>query len=102
MQCRTCRTALQPGAVFCSNCGTPAQAAPSPPPVVIKSAGNAPGGAPAPIPAAAQQLYAVLPQHQPRGQTWSTFLHTQAQQIWACDFLPVTDLFFRSLFAFFN
>jgi putative transposase len=37
----------------------------------------------------------------PRGQTWSTFLHTQAQQIWACDFLPVTDLFFRSLFAFF-
>jgi transposase InsO family protein len=29
------------------------------------------------------------------------FLHTHAQQIWACDFLPVTDLFFRSLFAFF-
>jgi putative transposase len=37
----------------------------------------------------------------PRGQTWSTFLQTHAQQIWACDFLPVTDLFFRSLFAFF-
>ncbi len=37
----------------------------------------------------------------PRGQTWRTFLHTHAQQIWACDFLPVTDLFFRSLFAFF-
>jgi putative transposase len=37
----------------------------------------------------------------PRGQTWSTFLRTHAQQIWACDFLPVTDLFFRSLFAFF-
>jgi transposase InsO family protein len=37
----------------------------------------------------------------PRGQKWSTFLHTHAQQIWACDFLPVTDLFFRSLFAFF-
>jgi putative transposase len=35
------------------------------------------------------------------GQTWKTFLHTHAQQIWACDFLPVTDLFFRSLFAFF-
>jgi len=30
-----------------------------------------------------------------------TFLQTQAQHIWACDFLPVTDLFFRSLFAFF-
>ena len=37
----------------------------------------------------------------PHGQTWKTFLHTHAQHIWACDFLPVTDLFFRSLFAFF-
>src|SRR5713226_4655972 len=37
----------------------------------------------------------------PRGQKWSTFLHTHAEQIWACDFLTVTDLFFRSLFAFF-
>src|SRR6516164_6612036 len=37
----------------------------------------------------------------PRGQTWRMFLHTHAQHIWACDFLPVTDLFFRSLFAFF-
>jgi len=37
----------------------------------------------------------------PRGQTWSTFLHTHAQQIWACDFLPVTDFLFGSLFAFF-
>jgi putative transposase len=37
----------------------------------------------------------------PRGQTWKTFLRTHAQQIWACDFLPVTDLLFRSLFAFF-
>ncbi len=38
----------------------------------------------------------------PRGQTWKTFLRTHAEQIWACDFLPVTDLFFHSLFAFFN
>jgi putative transposase len=37
----------------------------------------------------------------PHGQTWKTFLRTHAQQIWACDFLPVTDLLFRSLFAFF-
>jgi transposase InsO family protein len=37
----------------------------------------------------------------PRGLTWSMFLHTHAQQMWACDFLQVTDLFFRSLFAFF-
>src|SRR5258708_37319126 len=37
----------------------------------------------------------------PRGQNWATFLHNHAEQIWACDFLPVTDLLFRSLFAFF-
>jgi putative transposase len=37
----------------------------------------------------------------PPGQTWATFLHTHAEQIWACDFLPVTDLLFRWLFAFF-
>jgi putative transposase len=38
---------------------------------------------------------------QPRGQRWATFLHNHATQIWACDFLQVTDLFFRPLFAFF-
>lgn len=37
----------------------------------------------------------------PRGQNWKTFLHNHAKEIWACDFLPVTDLFFGSLFAFF-
>jgi len=37
----------------------------------------------------------------PRGQNWKTFLDTHAEQIWACDFLAVTDLFFRSLSAFF-
>ena len=37
----------------------------------------------------------------PRGQKWSTFLHTHAAQIWVCDFLQVTDLFFRPFFAFF-
>jgi putative transposase len=36
-----------------------------------------------------------------RGQNWATFLHNHAQNIWACDFLQITDLFFRSLFAFF-
>jgi putative transposase len=35
------------------------------------------------------------------GQTWATFLHNHAKDIWACDFLQVTDLFFRPLFAFF-
>jgi putative transposase len=38
---------------------------------------------------------------QPRGQKWATFLHNHAADIWACDFLQVTDLFFRPLFAFF-
>jgi putative transposase len=37
----------------------------------------------------------------PRGQSWKTFLQTHTGQVWACDFLPVIDLFFRSLFAFF-
>ncbi len=37
----------------------------------------------------------------PRGQTWMTFLRNYAAQVWACDFLQVTDLFFRSLLAFF-
>jgi putative transposase len=34
------------------------------------------------------------------GQTWATFLHNHAAETWACDFLPVTDLFFRPLYAF--
>jgi transposase InsO family protein len=38
---------------------------------------------------------------QSQGQKWSTFLRNHASQIWACDFLQVTDLFFRPLFAFF-
>lgn len=34
-------------------------------------------------------------------QTWTTFIHNHADAIWACDFLQVTDVFFRDLFAFF-
>jgi putative transposase len=37
---------------------------------------------------------------QPGGQKWATFLHHHTAQIWACDFLQVTDLFLRPLFAF--
>ena len=37
----------------------------------------------------------------PRGQAWATFLRNHAGEIWACDFLPVTDLLFRPLYAFF-
>jgi putative transposase len=36
-----------------------------------------------------------------RGQNWKAFLRNHAAEVWACDFLQVTDLFFRPLFAFF-
>src|SRR5439155_24967075 len=35
------------------------------------------------------------------GQPWATFLRNHAPAIWACDFLPVTDLLFRPLYACF-
>ena len=35
------------------------------------------------------------------GQNWKAFLRNHAAEVWACDFLQVTDLFFRPLFAFF-
>jgi hypothetical protein len=34
------------------------------------------------------------------GQPWATFLRNHAPDIWAGDFLPVTDLLFRPLYAF--
>jgi len=37
----------------------------------------------------------------PSGQTWATFLHNHAADIWAADLLPVTDVLFRPLYAFF-
>jgi transposase InsO family protein len=37
----------------------------------------------------------------PSGQSWATFLRIHAGEIWACDFLQLTDLLFRPLFAFF-
>lgn len=36
----------------------------------------------------------------PGGQTWATFIRHHAHDIWTCDFLQVTDVFFRPLFAF--
>jgi putative transposase len=35
----------------------------------------------------------------PSGQSWSTFLKTHGQDIWACDFVPVVTLFFQKLHA---
>lgn len=34
------------------------------------------------------------------GQTWATFLSIHAHEIWACDFLSVIDVGFRTLYAF--
>jgi len=34
------------------------------------------------------------------GQAWATFLRNHAPDIWACDFLPITDALFRPLYAF--
>ncbi len=48
-----------------------------------------------------QKYMRTVRTQQPRGQKWTTFLHHHAAQIWACDFLQITDLFFRPLFAFF-
>ena len=36
----------------------------------------------------------------PSDQTWRTFVHNHADAIWACDFVQVTSLVFRSLYAF--
>ncbi len=48
------------------------------------------------------QTYLPAPgTRRPRGQAWAPFLRNHAPDIWACDFLPVTDLVFRPLFAFF-
>ena len=40
------------------------------------------------------------PQPGKGGQSWATFLRHHAPGTWACDFLQVIDLGFRSLFAF--
>ena len=48
-----------------------------------------------------QKYMRTVRTQQPRGQTWATFLRYHAAQVWACDFLQITDLFSRPLFAFF-
>src|SRR5207244_7351577 len=48
-----------------------------------------------------QKCLRHAPRSRPCGQNWRTFLRNHAGEIWACDFLQVTDLFFSSLFAFF-
>ena len=45
----------------------------------------------------------MQPARSPRhtGQNWKTFLKNHAGDIWSCDFLPITDIFFGQLYAFF-
>src|SRR5689334_24249208 len=37
----------------------------------------------------------------PTSQSWGAFLRSHGHEIWACDFLQLTDLLFRPVFAFF-
>ncbi len=56
------------------------------------------------IPVAKTTIQRYMRQARPphvSGQRWATFLRTHAKDIWACDFLPVTDLLFRQVYAFF-
>ena len=54
------------------------------------------------VPRSTIQKYVRLARpHPAHGQNWPTFLKNHAQIIWACDFLPVMDLFFRQIYAFF-
>jgi len=48
-----------------------------------------------------QKYMKQIPPKRTHAQDWATFLCNHAKDVWACDFLQVTDLFFRPLFAFF-
>src|SRR5919201_1090462 len=45
-------------------------------------------------------MRAARPERAP-SQTWPVFLKNHAKDVWACDFLPVIDLFFRTSYVFF-
>ncbi len=47
-----------------------------------------------------QKYMRAVRSQSPTRPSWSTFLKTQGQGIWACDFLPVVTLFFQTLYAF--
>ena len=48
-----------------------------------------------------QKYMRQVPRPRRSGQRWTTFLRNHAHETWACDFLQVSDLLFRPLFAFF-
>ena len=37
----------------------------------------------------------------PSSQRWSTFLKTHARDIWSCDFLPVINVWFQTVYLYF-
>lgn len=47
-----------------------------------------------------QKYMRAAPTRSPSGQSWSTFLKTHGQDLWACDFVPVVTLCFKTLYAF--
>ena len=47
-----------------------------------------------------QKYMQAVRSNPPARQSWSTFLQTHGQDIWACDFVPVVTLFFQTLHAF--
>ena len=47
-----------------------------------------------------QKYVRAVRSQSPSGQTWSTFLKTHGQDIWAFDFVPVITVFFQTLYAF--
>ena len=48
-----------------------------------------------------QKYVARVRPDKPTSQTWATFLKNHAKDIWACDFLPIIDIWFRPLYLFF-
>jgi len=48
-----------------------------------------------------QKYVRLARSHPAHGENWPTFLKNHAQMVWACDFLPVIDLFFRQIYAFY-
>jgi putative transposase len=48
-----------------------------------------------------QKYIARVRRTKPISQPWAIFLKNHAKDIWACDFLPVADLWFRPLYLFF-
>jgi putative transposase len=48
-----------------------------------------------------RQVLRPAPTEGSSNQNWRTFVHNHAHQIWAADFLPAYDQFFRPLFIFF-